>query len=157
MVIIATVSPSSKDTEHSLNTIRHACIMDGQGETKVKGSEHTAGGTVTKQKLGEVDVTKIARERREQKKRGSTEESADWGQAPAPPAHQAKKSNTGARTALDKRCVNALPQQVREELLNQRAKFGNERQRLRLYRPAPASAWHTSNDVDPRADRNGAL
>jgi kinesin family protein 2/24 len=30
-VVIATVSPSSKDTEHSLNTIRHACIMDGQG------------------------------------------------------------------------------------------------------------------------------
>lgn len=31
-VVIATVSPSSKDTEHSLNTIRHACIMDGQVE-----------------------------------------------------------------------------------------------------------------------------
>ena len=30
-VVIATVSPASKDTEHSLNTIRHACIMDGQG------------------------------------------------------------------------------------------------------------------------------
>ena len=27
-MIIATVSPSSKDTEHSLNTFRHACIMD---------------------------------------------------------------------------------------------------------------------------------
>ena len=27
-VIIATVSPSSKDTEHSLNTLKHACIMD---------------------------------------------------------------------------------------------------------------------------------
>ena len=27
-MIIATVSPSSKDTEHSLNTLRHACIMD---------------------------------------------------------------------------------------------------------------------------------
>ena len=29
-LVIATVSPASKDTEHSLNTLRHACIMDGQ-------------------------------------------------------------------------------------------------------------------------------
>lgn len=29
-VVIATVSPASKDTEQSLNTLRHACIMDGQ-------------------------------------------------------------------------------------------------------------------------------
>ena len=29
--VIATVSPASKDTEHSLNTLRHACVMDGQG------------------------------------------------------------------------------------------------------------------------------
>lgn len=26
-IVIATVSPASKDTEHSLNTLRHACIM----------------------------------------------------------------------------------------------------------------------------------
>jgi hypothetical protein len=29
-VVIATVSPASKDTEHSLNTLRHACVMGGQ-------------------------------------------------------------------------------------------------------------------------------
>lgn len=29
-LIVATVSPASKDTEQSLNTLRHACIMDGQ-------------------------------------------------------------------------------------------------------------------------------
>ena len=27
-MVIATVSPSSKDTEHTLNTLRHASIMD---------------------------------------------------------------------------------------------------------------------------------
>jgi len=29
-LVLATVSPAAKDTEHSLNTLRHACIMDGQ-------------------------------------------------------------------------------------------------------------------------------
>jgi hypothetical protein len=33
--IIATVSPSSKDTEHSINTLTHACIMDGQADAPV--------------------------------------------------------------------------------------------------------------------------
>ena len=30
LAVIATVSPASKDTEHSLNTLRHACIMGGK-------------------------------------------------------------------------------------------------------------------------------
>ena len=29
-IVIACVSPASKDTEHSLNTLRHACMMHGQ-------------------------------------------------------------------------------------------------------------------------------
>jgi hypothetical protein len=91
-VVIATVSPSSKDTEHSLNTIRHACIMDGQGsgnlEPKPSGTtkngmpktikmashikcvttaSHVIGGEVTKQDIGEIDITKLARERRAQR------------------------------------------------------------------------------------------
>ena len=32
-VVIVTVSPASKDTEHSLNSLRHACMMDGQDVT----------------------------------------------------------------------------------------------------------------------------
>ncbi|CAM9428632.1 unnamed protein product, partial [Chrysoparadoxa australica] len=36
-VVVATVSPGSKDTEHTLNTLRHACIMDGQGTGAVEG------------------------------------------------------------------------------------------------------------------------
>jgi hypothetical protein len=44
-MIIATVSPSSKDTEHSLNTLRHACIMDlNEGATaKRRGSSNQRG------------------------------------------------------------------------------------------------------------------
>lgn len=64
-VVIATVSPSSKDTEHSLSTLRHACIMDGQGD----GDERrwTSGRVppnATRVSCGEVDVTALGRERR---------------------------------------------------------------------------------------------
>lgn len=95
-VVIACVSPSSKDTEHSLNTIRHACIMDGQGTGAhehaptaanaagkqhgtpqtvklsshikcITTASHITGGEVVKQNCGEVDVTGLARERRAQR------------------------------------------------------------------------------------------
>eukprot|EP00929_Paragymnodinium_shiwhaense_P024340 TRINITY_DN15006_c0_g1_i4.p1 TRINITY_DN15006_c0_g1~~TRINITY_DN15006_c0_g1_i4.p1 ORF type:complete len:910 (-),score=161.76 TRINITY_DN15006_c0_g1_i4:216-2945(-) len=156
-IVIATVSPSSKDTEHSLNTLRHACIMDGQGEKKVKGSEHVAGGFVTKEKLGEVDITKIARERKaaaaESKAMGKALPSSEWGQAPAKPAHQAKQSNTGARSALDRRCVKALPERIREALLEARSVFGSDRQRRRLAQPPPADALpEASEDQRKRAE-----
>lgn len=36
-IVIATVSPASKDTEHSLNTLRHACIMHGQQDNSKPG------------------------------------------------------------------------------------------------------------------------
>ena len=29
-LVLATASPAAKDTEHSLNTLRHACVMDGR-------------------------------------------------------------------------------------------------------------------------------
>ena len=68
--VIATVSPASKDTEHSLNTLRHACIMDGQGDGGAAaaaaggGSSHVAGGRVVREDVGALDVTAMARERR---------------------------------------------------------------------------------------------
>ncbi|CAM9346469.1 unnamed protein product, partial [Ectocarpus fasciculatus] len=65
-VIIATVSPASKDTEHSLNTLRHACIMDGQQSSA--GDEETrfiTGGVKEIELIGEVDVSGISRQRRQ--------------------------------------------------------------------------------------------
>ncbi len=62
-VIIVTVSPASKDTEHSLNSLRHACIMDGQSDRdreaddgagvgeKKKETRFITGGTVTRQEV----------------------------------------------------------------------------------------------------------
>lgn len=42
-VVIATVAPSSKDTEHSLDTIKHACMMDG-GKVVSTSSGGSSGG-----------------------------------------------------------------------------------------------------------------
>jgi kinesin family protein 2/24 len=132
-VVIATASPSSKDTEHTLNTLRHACIMDGQGESKSGESAHVSGGAVTKEKLGEIDITKIARERRAARKSEGGEQKPDeWGKKP--PAHQAKQSNTPARAALDAKFVRALPRSLGHALLEARQVFGTERQRARMTR-----------------------
>lgn len=163
-VVIATVSPSSKDTEHSLNTLRHACIMDGQSDGKGQQGSHLQGGQITKELLGEVDVTKLARERRQAKKEGAAQPD-EWGAPKAKPAHQSKESNTGARAALDRRCVRALDPAVSERLLEARAAWGTMRQRVRLARPpafseaiggpedAPATASASSAAAKPSAAR----
>ena len=71
-VVIATVAPSSKDTEHSLNTIRHACLMDGQGEKSNQGGASylaVAGEHSQLERLGPINVTAIARKNRENAKK----------------------------------------------------------------------------------------
>lgn len=64
-VVIATASPSSKDTEHSLNTLRHACIMDGQNDgtssTTSESAAYVTGGKVIQEVIGEIDVVREAR------------------------------------------------------------------------------------------------
>eukprot|EP00933_Yihiella_yeosuensis_P041076 TRINITY_DN35514_c0_g1_i1.p1 TRINITY_DN35514_c0_g1~~TRINITY_DN35514_c0_g1_i1.p1 ORF type:complete len:934 (+),score=210.71 TRINITY_DN35514_c0_g1_i1:61-2862(+) len=155
-VVIATVSPSSKDTEHSLNTLRHACIMDGQGEAKSAGSAHLAGGLVTKEKLGEVDVTRIARERKAQKQK-EQQLPDEWGAKPEKPAHQSKKSNTAARAALDRKCVRALDSAVHDALMEARAAWGTLRQRRRLARPPPAGETDEPEEQVRGAPRNSVV
>eukprot|EP00406_Dinophysis_acuminata_P075144 CAMPEP_0179249480 /NCGR_PEP_ID=MMETSP0797-20121207/20669_1 /TAXON_ID=47934 /ORGANISM="Dinophysis acuminata, Strain DAEP01" /LENGTH=323 /DNA_ID=CAMNT_0020957177 /DNA_START=7 /DNA_END=975 /DNA_ORIENTATION=+ len=134
-VVIATVSPSSKDTEHTLNTLRHASIMDGQGEAKAKNSSHLTGGTTTKEDLGEIDVTKIARERIARRKSGQEKPPDEWKR---PPLHQLKESNLARRSALDLRCVQGLPPRVARALSEARRATENDRQRVRLSRQPTA-------------------
>lgn len=136
--IIACVSPSSKDTEHSLNTIRHACIMDGQGDGKSKQGAHVTGGVVSKELLGAIDVTGIARERKKQAKADPQKGQDDWKKPP--PAHQAKKSNTASRQALDRRCMRQLAPGVQSALMAAREDLSQMRQRLRLQRAPPPEA-----------------
>lgn len=129
-VVIATVSPSSKDTEHSMNTLRHACIMDGKAEESAGQSAHTAGGAVTKEKLGAIDVTGIARERRA-KTKVNQDANDEWGKPRPPPSHQAKQSNTVARASIDRRAVRTLPQPVFDALMAAREIAHTERQSRR--------------------------
>lgn len=72
-VIIATVSPASKDTEHSLNTLRHACIMDGQqSNSEEDETRFITGGIKKVECIGEVDITGISRRRRLDAKQGNS-------------------------------------------------------------------------------------
>eukprot|EP01062_Namystynia_karyoxenos_P082114 TRINITY_DN9188_c0_g1_i1.p1 TRINITY_DN9188_c0_g1~~TRINITY_DN9188_c0_g1_i1.p1 ORF type:complete len:926 (+),score=259.86 TRINITY_DN9188_c0_g1_i1:101-2779(+) len=119
-VLIATVSPSSKDTEHSLNTLRHACIMDGQGSGSAGGSSHITGGSTVREDLGGIDVPQLARERFKQRKKQKAAGVPPSSSAPPPraaPAHQGKESNVGARAKLDRHGVDRLPPELRSALL----------------------------------------
>ena len=71
-LVLATVSPAAKDTEHSLNTLRHACIMDGQpdgvkavnAQTEGAGPAYTTGGRVVKEEVGEIDQKAVMMRRK---------------------------------------------------------------------------------------------
>ena len=45
-LVLATVSPAAKDTEHTVNTMRHACVMDGRptedGKAWISGDDALA-------------------------------------------------------------------------------------------------------------------
>ena len=53
-MVIATISPSSADTEHTRSTLYHSCLMDGQGGSKGAGGH---GRTTS------VEVSRISRDR----------------------------------------------------------------------------------------------
>jgi Kinesin motor domain len=162
-LIIATVSPASKDTEHSLNTLRHACIMDGQQETdgstepsSVKETRFVTGGTVEREECGEVDVTDIARKNMAVKK--STGKDADArtsngntvllveSQLPETTERQKAKS----RRASEKRMFAKLNPECKTLLTAAREKLGNlQRQATRLRVGKP--------EADERHGSEGAI
>ena len=53
-VVLATASPAAKDTEHTINTLRHACVMDGRREAQHEQHSWLGGGEVFKEE-GDVD------------------------------------------------------------------------------------------------------
>ena len=66
-VILATVSPASKDTEHSLNTLRHACMMNRESSIGTdldapKETRYVTGGITETVQIGEVDVSALSRQ-----------------------------------------------------------------------------------------------
>ena len=144
-VIIATVSPSSKDTEHSLNTLRHACIMDGQGTGQAAGSSHLIGGATVRENLGSVDVAALGRAKFEERKKnrnlGVVEEKP---KAKPAPAHQSKQSSVVARQQLDRHGLASLPPSVKAELVRARDADNlrdNPLQRKRLLGGGGAGAY----------------
>jgi len=69
-VVIATLSPASKDTEHSLNTLRHACVMDCQKAPEAANGEKETrfitGGDVKTVRLGEINMSQFVSKRGEE-------------------------------------------------------------------------------------------
>lgn len=68
-VVIGTVAPSSKDTEHSLNTVRYCCIMNGQTSCK-RESRFLTGGFQTMEMISDVDVSGVMRRNHAHSKAG---------------------------------------------------------------------------------------
>ena len=53
-LVLATISPAAKDTEHTINTLRHACVMDGRPTED--GKAWISGGESKRVDVGEIDV-----------------------------------------------------------------------------------------------------
>lgn len=149
-IVIATVSPASKDTEHSLNTLRHACLMNGQpgdGSSPAGGKDvetrFITGGTVTTEQIGEINISSIARKNLALKKQqGSLSESKTSNgntldNRVAKAANQEveltdKMKQKMRRMSENKSFVN-LPPKIKEIFKAYRQQLGNEtRQIMRL-------------------------
>jgi len=78
-VIIATASPASKDTEHTLNTLRHACIMHGDGKVLDANIDVSKGGSITTVQLGRIDVRAEYLRNKEEQKEAARKGSCTFG------------------------------------------------------------------------------
>ena len=163
-VVIATVSPSSKDTEHSLNTLRHACVMDGQAKKRLHTtgdsddkqvlSSHIGGGNVRTVRVGTVQVSREARKlkvmsEREKNKLVSNGNTFGYGAAHTewakPPTEREieKQHRAAERSAFKK-----LTKQQKDLLKVFRAKLGRDpRQERRLQVvPVAKDPWWAKNE-----------
>eukprot|EP00756_Hemistasia_phaeocysticola_P008374 Hpha_TRINITY_DN14602_c0_g2::TRINITY_DN14602_c0_g2_i3::g.47969::m.47969 len=101
--------------------------MNGQGDGAVAGSSHVSGGSVAKEDLGGIDVSKLAKDKHA-KRRKLKEEAArrkasglkPESSVPPPreaPAHQSKESNVASRDKLDGRGLRQLRPRLRDDLI----------------------------------------
>ena len=167
-LVIATVSPSSKDTEHSLNTLRHACLMDGQDAATAaagtaaaalagaSGGEHPGnvetrfltGGSVVKEEVGEINVAEISRKNMALKKAGGTIDSktsngnvnSGGGPADGSAPETSEKDKARMRRAAERKAMARLTPEQRAPLLQARGELGQDlKQQERLRRSPPAT------------------
>jgi hypothetical protein len=144
-VVIATVSPASKDTEHSLNTLRHACVMDGQQNSS--GEERfITGGVMRAEQIGEIDLTALGKERRAKLKAGvladpkvSNGNALDRKNVQEPELTEKEKSRR--RKEAERKSMQQMAQPCRQ-ILRRARKEGFEicqaRQKERMKRCLPA-------------------
>lgn len=146
--VIATVSPTSKDTEHSLNTLRHACIMHGQ-ESKDSETRFITGGTVETEQIGEIDLTRIARKNNAIKRAGgriddpktSNGNTVDKANAAKQEVELTDKEKARAKRIAEKKSISKMPQVVRDLLKRHRYLLGQEqRQTARMRNVAEVGA-----------------
>ena len=110
--VLVTVSPSSKDTEHSINTLRHACVMHGQKTDGAQpgvvgrdeghvGAVYIRGGDVQTEHIGEIDVV-AARKRllQEEARRDATSGHGVFRQVCIPRASEALVGETSGNCSV---------------------------------------------------------
>jgi hypothetical protein len=146
-IVIATVSPASKDTEHSLNTLRHACVMQGEGsgggdEGSSAGGESRfiTGGKMTTEQIGEVNIAQIARKNFEKKKTqgeldglktssGNTLDSK-LARAANKEIEITDKMKRKMRRMAENRSFAALDEPIKQIILSSRQKLGQDERQL---------------------------
>lgn len=169
-VILATVSPASKDTEHSLNTLRHACLMNGEASDETR---FITGGSVASVVVGEVDVSALGRQAvaarkagkviKEKNSNGNTFGAAVFGGATGKEdVEMTEKQRAKARRIADHRSLKALDPQHRTLLELHRQQLGGEEQQIRRQRRRPITfddslaAFDSAAAQSPIADAAGA-
>ena len=142
-VVIATVSPASKDTEHSLNTLRHACLMDGQHERSENDeTRFITGGRVTTQQIGTIDLAGIGRKNFANRKAGvekslatSNGNETDIRTRDKSPLKDDEKGRL--RRASERKHLAAMSASHKQLLLKARKNFTNTRQQMRMRKFIP--------------------
>ena len=172
-VIIATVSPSSKDTEHSLNTLRHACLMDGQEKDAAGETRFMTGGVKSEFKeVGQVNVSSMAKKNRELKKSGLLEKEISrnqsngnsFGSDIAPNRGEKKmtdRETAKARRVADKRGLMKMGNDIKALLESHRQNLGaEEQQNYRMRRqsnftvPPPPAQQNVDDSNDNKNNNN---
>jgi hypothetical protein len=130
--VIATVSPASKDTEHTMNTLSHAGLMDGQGES---------AAVKQKVELPPVDLGAVARAKRANpEKKDAKEGGGLGGPRPKEVAVLTEGQKIRERKRRDREGLARLDRGLVKRLQTARAeRFENARQWQRLTCAIPAA------------------
>lgn len=142
-IVIATVSPASKDTEHSLNTLRHACLMNGQ-DTNPEETRFITGGTTTTEQIGEINISNIARRNQLLKRQQGSIEEAKTSNGNTLDNRVAKAANQEVeltekmklkmRRMSENRSFAALDPRIKDIFKAFRQKLGREQRQMRRMR-----------------------